>query len=80
MSKKNVYDTDPAIVAIEVYNGGQIETGRWIHRKDIDYKDETGIVHLYGMCSKCGFIHDFLDGHTTQYNYCPQCGVKMEEI
>lgn len=51
----------------------------WIHRADMDYKDKNGVVHFHGMCESCGFIHDFIDGHTGQYKFCPECGSKNEQ-
>lgn len=39
-------------------------------------KDEDGTVS--GCCSNCSFSHLFIGGHTAQYNYCPNCGAKME--
>ena len=53
---------------------------KWIHREDLDFKDKLGCNHFHGMCGNCGFIHDFIDNHTGQYKYCPQCGqvVKWE--
>ena len=52
---------------------------KWIHRADMDYKDKNGVVHFHGMCESCGFIHDFLDEHTGQYKFCPECGSKNEQ-
>jgi rubrerythrin len=52
--------------------------GKWIHREDMDYLDENKVMHIHFMCQDCGFIHDFIDGHTAQYKYCPSCGMKME--
>lgn len=52
---------------------------KWIHRADMDYKDKNGVVHFHGMCESCGFIHDFIDGHTGQYKFCPECGSKNEQ-
>ena len=48
--------------------------GEWIAREDFDFLDENKVRHNHFMCEKCGFIHDFIDGHTSQYNFCPQCG------
>jgi uncharacterized paraquat-inducible protein A len=45
----------------------------------MDYLDENKVVHHHFMCQNCGFIHDFIDGHTAQYKYCPSCGLKMGE-
>lgn len=56
------------------------QEAKWIHREDLDFKDKLGCHHFHGMCKNCGFIHDFIDDHTGQYKYCPQCGrsVKWE--
>ena len=51
--------------------------GEWIAREDMDYLDENKVVHKHFECNKCGFIHDFIDGHTSQYNFCPNCGADM---
>lgn len=48
--------------------------GQWEPRPDMDYIDSNKTKHVHGMCKKCGFIHDFVDGHTSQYVFCPQCG------
>ena len=54
--------------------------GRWNRNEAaLDYVEPNGVEHHHGICSECGLIHDFLDCHTAQYNYCPQCGAKMEE-
>lgn len=53
--------------------------GRWLHREDMDYLDKSKVMHNHFMCKDCGFIHDFIDGHTAQYKYCPQCGCLMIE-
>lgn len=29
-----------------------------------------------GRCENCGFVHFFVEGHDTQYKFCPQCGKK----
>lgn len=51
--------------------------GKWIAREDMDYVDKNKVVHNHFECSKCGLIHDFIDGHTSQYNFCPNCGADM---
>lgn len=30
-----------------------------------------------GECTNCGFRHIFMDGHDSQYRFCPNCGAKM---
>lgn len=52
--------------------------GEWIAREDMDYLDENKVVHKHFECNKCGLIHDFIDGHTSQYNFCPECGARMQ--
>ena len=51
--------------------------GEWVHREDMDFIDQNGVEHFHCMCKNCGFIHDFLDCHTEQYNFCPECGIDM---
>ena len=48
------------------------KSGKWIKM----FLTDTGDID--GQCSECGFIHKFIDGHTAQYNYCPNCSAKME--
>lgn len=52
----------------------------WEHLKEKDFTDESGVLHQRYMCQKCGLIHEFLDGHTAQYKYCPQCGIETNII
>ena len=51
--------------------------GHWIHREDMDYLDENDVTNTHLMCEYCGFIHNFKDNHTAQYNFCPNCGADM---
>ena len=30
-----------------------------------------------GECTNCGFRHIFMDGHDSQYRFCPYCGARM---
>lgn len=36
------------------------------------------IRHDKFMCCNCGLTKEFIDGHTAQYEYCPQCGLKID--
>ena len=54
------------------YTPQELKTGHWIKLFLTDTSD------IDGQCSECGFIHRFIDGHTAQYNYCPNCGARME--
>lgn len=51
--------------------------GVWLAREDMDYLDENKAFHNHFQCNQCGLIHDFIDGHTSQYNFCPNCGTYM---
>lgn len=64
---------DLAIKALE-----ERPKGKWIAREDMDYLDENKVTHNHFMCDKCGLVHDFIDGHTAQYNFCPNCGADMK--
>ena len=55
----------------------EVKHGKWVHREDMDFIDQNGVEHFHCMCENCGFIHDFLDCHTEQYNFCPECGADM---
>lgn len=49
------------------------KNGHWIDRKELIDAD----LNLWGysqICSECGFILG-----AKEYNYCPNCGAKMEE-
>ena len=32
-----------------------------------------------GRCTKCGFVHIFIEGHDTQYRFCPSCGEQKHD-
>jgi predicted RNA-binding Zn-ribbon protein involved in translation (DUF1610 family) len=56
--------------------------GRWkqtevVHECfDINGFKTWGIKY---MCESCRFKTIAIEGHFTQYNFCPNCGAKMEE-
>ena len=65
--RKRINDIPPV-------NPQEPKTGHWIN-----YIDKSGCMNFQGMCDKCGFIHTFIDCHTSQYNFCPNCGCRMFE-
>ena len=71
---------DTIAEAKEAWNRRAVTTrrkGKWEKRPELNYIDPMGVEHIHGRCSECGFIHDFIDAHTAQYDYCPQCGAKL---
>lgn len=54
--------------------------GRWVEVVDrTEMYDKEG-VKTWGMlfqCNQCGFVLNAVEGHTGQYNYCPNCGADM---
>ena len=50
------------------------KTGHWIEKDGFD-------GDVYYDCSECGESFCLIDGTPTDnlYNYCPNCGAKMEE-
>lgn len=56
------------------------KVGKWIVKdgRERGY-DIAGIKTWYIqiMCNKCGFIKTAIEGHTGQYNFCPNCGAEM---
>lgn len=54
--------------------------GRWVEVVDrTEMYDKEG-VKTWGMlfqCNQCGFVLNAIEGHTGQYNYCPNCGADM---
>lgn len=64
--------------AIKNIRGIVERRGKWVSREDMNYLDENKVTHNHFMCDRCGLIHDFIDGHTAQYNFCPNCGARMD--
>ena len=54
--------------------------GEWIAVVDkTEMYDKEG-VKTWGtlfQCNKCGFVLNAVEGHTGQYNFCPNCGANM---
>ena len=57
--------------------------GMWVKVVDrTEMYDKEG-VKTWGMlfqCNQCGFVLNAIEGHTDQYNYCPNCGADMRPI
>ena len=49
--------------------------GKW----EILFTEEiSDCIVDHSRCTKCGLIHTFVDKHYGQYNWCPQCGARMD--
>ena len=36
------------------------------------------VRHDQFRCCNCGLTKEFVDGHTAQYKFCPQCGLEID--
>lgn len=54
--------------------------GKWIHTDTQAGYDINGDLVWADMmkCETCGFEICAIQGHIAQYNYCPNCGTRME--
>ena len=66
------YGISGVIEAQPTIDADPVRHGQWEHLWD----SENGTYK--GRCTNCGFIHFFIDGHDAQYQYCPNCGAKMD--
>ena len=54
--------------------------GEWVEKEGREEGYDIGGVktwYVQIMCNKCGFIKTAIEGHTSQYNFCPFCGADM---
>lgn len=54
--------------------------GRWVEvvgRTEMYDKEGVKTWGMLFQCNKCGFVLNAVEGHTGQYNYCPNCGADM---
>jgi len=80
--QKDFYDEkffealDMAIKALEQ----EPKTGHWIGHRE--HCENLGVIPsglgAYKWCSNCDCGIDAKEWHRTDYNYCPNCGAKME--
>lgn len=49
-----------------------IRHGKWQIYEVFDVKDMT--------CSSCGWLYEYYAGMEEEWNYCPHCGAKMNEV
>lgn len=55
-------------------------TGEWVEVEVLPEVYDIEGVKTWGskvQCDQCGFIFTAIEGHITQYNFCPNCGARM---
>ena len=66
----------------EHYNLQEPKTGHWISHRE--HCENLGVMPsglgAYEWCSNCDCGIDVREWHRNYYNYCPNCGAKMEEV
>ena len=58
-----------------------VKHGRWVDVDRMQMHDLHGVL-TWGnsfKCTECQFKTFAVEGHITQYKYCPNCGAKMDE-
>lgn len=89
----NPKTTAPALAGIEYYNGfsGKDACRLAIEAPEKQVTKRTTYIHLntrythWGRvrhdqfrCCNCGLTNEFVDGHASQYKFCPQCGLEID--
>ena len=42
------------------------------------YTHRGRVRHDQFRCCNCGLTKEFVDGHASQYKFCPQCGLEID--
>jgi hypothetical protein len=60
----------------------QPKTGHWIGHRE--HCEKLGVIPsglgVYEWCSNCDYGIDIRDWSRISHNYCPKCGIKMQEV
>lgn len=58
-----------------------VRHGRWLAGERMPMYDIKGNLSWgnWYTCNQCEFKTYAIEGHITQYRYCPNCGAKMDE-
>lgn len=56
-----------------------IRHGEWHQVEVIDDDSETGVNDSAAQCSICQDVHNSIYWARTYYNFCPNCGAKMDD-
>ena len=68
------------INSLPTYSFPKRSKGEWIEKEGKEKGYDIGGVktwYVQIMCNKCGFIKTAIEGHASQYNFCPNCGADM---
>ena len=74
-----VFALDKAIESLSA-DVAPVRHGRWDVREPMPMHDIKGNLSWgnWYVCTGCGFATIAIEGHITQYKYCPSCGAKMD--
>lgn len=54
-----------------------VRHGRWIEYPEcLGYEEAYSEDHI--VCSACGMVFNLLDNCTETFNFCPNCGARMD--
>ena len=74
------YPMDYAVAfetAIEALEKQELKRTTYIHL-NTRYTHWGRVRHDQFRCCNCGLTKEFVDGHASQYKFCPQCGLEID--
>ena len=71
---KDVEALDSAIEALEK----QVPKKTTYIHLNTRYTHWGRVRHDQFRCCNCGLTKEFVDGHASQYKFCPQCGLEID--
>lgn len=73
-------DMVKAIKGLPSADVAPVRHGHWDVREPMPMHDIKGNLSWgnWYVCTSCGFATTAIEGHITQYKYCPSCGARMD--
>ena len=68
---------DACRLAIEALENQVPKRTTYIHL-NTRYTHWGRVRHDQFRCCNCGLTKEFVDGHASQYKFCPQCGLEID--
>ena len=68
---------DACRLAIEALEKQMPKRTTYIHL-NTRYTHWGRVRHDQFRCCNCGLTKEFVDGHASQYKFCPQCGLEID--